>query len=477
MQLSTWVIIIFIVNFLTLLVLICFERRDPVVSLAWVLTFTVFPVGGFIIFLIFGRGLKKKTRDKYFEKWRMNIDLTEKLQRDEEIRALKDEKAGGEFNDLLLYLLNTNNSIYTDNNNVKIFTDAKDKYNNLFEDISKAKSHINVLYFIIRDDDISKKFINVLTEKAKEGVEVRVLYDGFGSLLTSKHIFKPLTEGGGKVSSFFPVKINSYSKINHRNHRKIVVIDNEVGYTGGMNIGDEYMGKKTPTPWRDTHIRIEGDAVMYLQKIFDLDWLFSTNEDLSENLKKFFKRTEKNCGTTGIQIVATGPDSDDEEVKCGMIKMISKAKNTVFLQTPYFVPDKPFLTSIIMAARSGVDVRVMIPGIPDKKYVYYSTWSFLGELLDAGVRVYTYPGFLHAKTMVADDMISTIGTTNTDVRSFQLHFEVNAFMYSNEIANECNKIFINDLSICHEITLEEYKKRGVWQQMKEGFFRLFSPIM
>lgn len=477
MEFSTWIVLLFILNFLALLVLVCFERRDPVVSLAWVLGFTALPVVGFIIFLVFGRGLKKKTRDQYAKKWRMNIDLTEKLQRDEEIRALTDERAGGEYNDLLLYLLNTNNSIYTDNNNVKIFTDASEKYLKMFEDIRNAKNYINVLYFIIRDDDISRKFINILTQKVKEGVDVRVLYDGFGSILTSKHIFKPLIQAGGKVCSFFPVKLNSYSKINHRNHRKIVVIDNEIGYTGGMNIGDEYMGKKKPSPWRDTHIRIEGEAVMYLQKVFDLDWLFSTKEDLSENLKKFFPRTEKACGNTGIQIVASGPDSDAEEIKCGMIKMLSKAKDTVFLQTPYFVPDKPFLTAIEMAANSGVDVRVMIPGIPDKKYVYYSTFSFLGELLDAGVKVYTYPGFLHSKTMVVDDKVATIGTSNMDIRSFQLHFEVNAFIYGNEIANECVKIFKNDLKKCHEVTLEEYRRRGVWQQMKEGFFRLFSPIM
>ena len=474
---DTWVIIIFLLNLLAFIVLVCFERRDPVVSLAWVLGFTVFPVLGFVVFIVFGKGLKKKTRDQYAKKMHMNIDLTEKLRRDEEIRALKDEKAGGEYNDLLLYLLNTNNSIYTDNNDVKIFTDANEKYSNLFEDIRKAKSHINILYFIIRDDEISKKLINVLAQKAEEGVEVRLLYDGFGSLLTSKHIFKPLIQAGGKVCSFFPVKINSYSKINHRNHRKIVVIDNEIGYTGGMNIGDEYMSKKKPSPWRDTHIRIEGEAVMYLQKIFDLDWIFSTGEDLSENIKKFFPRTEKECGKTGIQIVASGPESDAEEIKCGMIKMISKAKNSVLIQTPYFVPDKPFLTAIEMAANSGVDVKVMIPGVPDKSYVYYSTYSFLGELLSAGVKVYTYPGFLHAKTMVSDNKILTIGTSNMDIRSFQLHFEVNAFIYDEEKANEYIRIFNNDLKLCQEITLDDYKKRGVWQQMKEGFFRLFSPIM
>ncbi len=467
---------IFILNFLVLIILVCFERRDPVVSLAWVLGFTALPVVGFVIFLIFGRGLKKKTKDKYVQKWNMNIDLTEKLKRDEELRALSEHTLGGEYGDIMLYLLNTNNSIYTDDNSVQIFTDATDKYITLLSDIRNAKKSINMLYFIIRDDDISKKVINALAKKAEEGVEVRVLYDDFGSLLTSKHIFKPLISAGGRVYSFFPLK-SSYTKINHRNHRKIVVIDNEIGYTGGMNIGDEYMGKKKPSPWRDTHIRLSGGSVTYLQKIFSLDWLFATGENMSENLHKFFTPPLKKYGDTGVQIVASGPDSDAEEIKCGMIKMISHAKERIYIQTPYFVPDSAFLTAITIAAQSGVDVYVMIPGIPDKKYVYYSTYSFLGELLEAGAKVYKYPGFLHAKTLVVDDRIATIGTSNLDIRSFQLHFEVNAFIYGEETAQAAGRAFRKDMQICHRITDEEYKKRGVWQQMKEGFFRLFSPIM
>lgn len=468
--------LVYILNFIALIVIVCFERRDPVVSLAWVLGFTALPILGFVIFLIFGRGLKKKTRDMYAAKWRMNIDLTEKMKKHTELRELS-EKVRGEYSDLMLYLLNTNNSIYTENNSVKIFTDAQDKYITLLEDIRNAKKTINVLYFIIRNDEISKRIIRALAKKAAEGVDVRLIYDDFGCFTTSKHIFRPLKEAGGKVFPFFPVNLFAYTKINHRNHRKIVVIDNEIGYIGGMNIGDEYMGKKKPSPWRDTHLRISGDAVIYLQKIFALDWLFSTKEDLSVNLHKYFERPDKEYGTSGIQIVASGPDSDYEEIKCGMIKMLSKAKKAAFLQTPYFVPDKAFLTAIEVAAKSGVEVCVMIPGIPDKRYVYYTTYSYIGELLDAGVHVYTYPGFLHAKTMVVDDEVLTIGTSNMDVRSFQLHFEVNAFIYDSSIAAEYGRIFKRDMRDCHEILLEEYKKRGIFQQMKEGFFRLFSPIM
>ncbi len=472
-----WIVGIYLLNFIILVALVCFERRDPVVSLAWVMGFTLFPVIGVIIFLVFGKGLKKKTAKKYAEKWRMNIDLTEKMQRDEELRYFGQKDEFGKLDDLVLYLLNTNNSIYTENNAVKVYNEAREHYIDLLDDINAAKKSINMLYFIIRDDNISRRIVSALAKKASEGVEVRLLYDDFGCLTTNKRVFAPLIEAGGRVCAFFPVKLGSYSKINHRNHRKIVVIDNEIGYMGGMNIGDEYMGLKKPSPWRDTHIKISGDAVMYLQKTFMLDWLFSTGEDLSVDLHRFFERTQRDWGRVGIQIVSSGPDTKDEPIKCGMIKMISSAKKTVYLQTPYFVPDKPFLTAIEMAAKSGVDIRVMIPGIPDKKYVYYSTCSFIGELLEAGIKVYKYPGFLHSKTLSIDGETVTIGTSNADIRSFQLHFEINAFIYNSDVADEYNKSYAEDMKLCTEVTKEQYNKRGVWQQMKEGFFRLFSPIM
>lgn len=475
-SLSDIMVWVYVANFLILIVMVCFERRDPVVSLAWVLGFTLIPVVGFLVFLVFGSGLKKKTSKKYMEKWRMNLDLTEKMEKN--VARYHLQKQSDSLNaDLILYLMNTNNSILTQNNDIVIYTDAKEKYKSLINDINGAKESINFLYFIIRDDEISKRILAALTQKAKEGVEVRFLYDSFGCLLTDKSIFKELKAAGGKVSAFFPVKLTSYSKLNHRNHRKIVVIDGKIGYMGGINIGDEYMSKGSPSPWRDTHMRIVGDAVIYLQKIFSLDWLFSTEEDLSENIKKYFPRSAEPAGDKKLQIVASGPDSQDEEVKCAMIKMLNMAKRTAYIQTPYFVPDQPFLTALKMAAQSGKDVRIMIPGVPDKKSVYFTTYSYIGELLNAGIRVFKYPGFIHAKTMVTDENISTIGTTNIDIRSFQLHFEVNAFIYDEKTAVENNRIFLRDQKKCTEIFLEDYNKRGVRQQIKEGFFRLFSPIM
>ncbi len=237
------------------------------------------------------------------------------------------------------------------------------------------------------------------------------------------------------------------------------------------------MGLKKPSPWRDTHIRIVGDSVQEIQRIFCLDWEFTTGENIKDNSALFFKKPEPVENYLPMQIVASGPDSKCNEIETGIIKMMSHAQKYIYIQTPYFSPDSSFLDAILTAAQEGIDVRLMIPSVPDKKYVYYTTISYMEELLKAGVRVYLYPGFIHSKTAVCDDEVSTIGTTNIDVRSFTLHFEVNAFMYSADEAVKNRDIFLEDQKISHELSYEEYSKRGLINTMKEGFFRLFSPIM
>ena len=468
--------LIYGINIVLVFVVICLQRRDPIVSLAWALTFALFPIVGLIVFLIFGNGLKRKTAKRYLEKLDMNLDLEEKLNKSHAIKTLSTRRDDCEA-DMMLYLLNIGNSAVTENNATKIYTDADSKYFDLIEDIRRAKSTINMSYFIYRNDIIGKKIMKELVQKAQEGVEVRFLYDSIGCFTTDKYLFQKLKAAGGYVSAFFPVKLTSYSKLNHRNHRKIVVIDGKIGYLGGMNIGDEYKGLKRLRPWRDTHMRIEGEAVTYLQKVFALDWMFSTDEDLSSDLNKYFPRSYEPFGEKTIQIVAGGPDTEEDEIKCGMIKMINSAKDYIYIQSPYFVPDKPFLSALTMAAKSGRDVRLMIPGKPDKYTVYCTTYSFLGELLDAGVKVYKYHGFIHSKTIVMDNKISTIGTTNTDIRSFHLHFEVNAFVYDEKFAQENKRIFLKDIGNCDEITKREYDKRNIFKKFAEGFCRMFSPIM
>ncbi len=469
MDLPTFIQIAYLLNFIIIVTLVFFQRRNPISSMAWILCLLLLPAVGGVLFLIFGVGIKAYTNKKYMEK----LEINEKSVLNKQKQLILKQR-NSEYSGLINYFLNCN-CVYCQNNSVEIFTDAQKKYESLFEDIKNARESINILYFIIRNDVIGNRLIDILCEKARQGVKVRLMYDGFGSILTPRRLFDRLRrEDASEVAEFFPVRIFSMSKINHRNHRKIVIIDDKTAYLGGMNIGDEYMGKskKRSLPWRDTHIRIEGSAVEYVQRCFAMDWEFSTGKKIPAKTP-----ASVNSGSTDMQIVASGPDSENEEIKCGMIKMLYDARDHAYLQTPYFVPDESFLAAINAAKHSGVDVRVMIPGVPDKKYVYHTTMSYVGELLEAGVRVYLYPGFIHSKTLTVDDSICTVGSTNADIRSFRLLFELNAFMYSTEKSTECRQIFEKDMSICHELTLDEYKKRGIIKILKEGFFRLFSPIM
>lgn len=460
---------LYAINIFLIIVVVCFQRKEPVSAMAWVLCFITLPVLGPGIYLVFGLGLKRMTKKKYLEKANASFAFSTNAKR---------SPAPEKYLHMIQYFENTAHSVFTDRNEVKIYTDAKDKYDDLLRDIEEAEETVNLLYFIIHNDEIGTKLLTLLEKKALQGVQVRFLYDGFGSVLTPYKTFKRLKNTpNGHTAAFFPLSLFSYSLINHRNHRKLAIIDGKTAYMGGMNIGDEYMGKKQPTPWRDTHMRIVGQSVAEIQRIFCLDWEFTTGEEIKNNSALFFKKPVAVAAKLPMQIVASGPDSACEEIKCGMIKMLSHAREYAFLQTPYFAPDAPFLEALKTAAESGVDVRVMIPAVPDKKYVYYTTMSYMDELLCAGVKVYMYPGFIHSKTLVCDDEVSTIGTTNIDTRSFQLHFEINAFMYSREEAVKNRGIFLKDMEKSTELTMESYKKRGIPNVMKEGFFRLFAPIM
>lgn len=461
---------IYVLNFITIIILICFRKNNPTTTMAWVMAFILLPLVGGILYVIFGVGIHSYTMRKYRQKLEMSEEYILSTQ-----KKLLKEHEDAPYSDMINYFLNCS-AVYTQNNSVEIFTDASDKYEKLLTDIENATESINVLYFIIRNDVIGNRLVDALLEKAKQGVKVRLMYDGLGSLLTPKRIFDKLRkEPNCEVAEFFPVRVFSASKINHRNHRKIVVIDNEIAYVGGMNIGDEYMGrsKHKNLPWRDTHLRIVGEAVEYINGYFSLDWQFSTGKEV--DVKPYTGKVQDD--QVGMQIVVSGPDSKHEEIKSGMIKMIYSAKKYIYIQSPYFVPDQTFLSALRVAAQSGIDVRVMIPGIPDKKYVYHTTMSYMDELLECGIKVYLYPGFIHSKTITVDDKILTVGTTNIDIRSFKLLFEINSFMYSDQMAKSHRQIFEKDIEVCSELTMEEYKKRGIIRIIKEGFFRLFSPIM
>jgi len=383
--------------------------------------------------------------------------------------------------DIIKMNLFRNQSFFTQNNDVQIFTDGNEKFEELFKCIENANESVHVLYYIIKNDDLGKKLIDLLEKKADEGVEVRLLYDSIGGRKLKKQDVQGIIDAGGKVGKFFSSIFKHLNfKINYRNHRKIVVIDGRIGFVGGFNVGNEYLGlNKKFGYWRDTHIKIIGAAVTDLQRRFFLDWGNATREDLNYQPKYFPQMTEEEVdGDAAIQIVTSGPDGRDETIKQNYVKLISSAQKSIYIQTPYFAPDASVMEALKIAALSGVDVRIMIPNKPDHMFVYWATYYYVGELLKYGVKVYTYEnGFLHAKTVVIDSVVSSVGTANFDVRSFKLNFEVIAIIYDTMKSTELKNIFEEDINYSLELTNELYLQRGIVIKFKESISRLLSPLL
>ena len=367
---------------------------------------------------------------------------------------------------------------YSQNNSVEFITDGRQMFDTMMQDIMSARETINIMFFIVKNDETGRQFIDALTQKAREGVEVRLLLDSMGSRQINDRVLRDFLDAGGKRAYFFPRKLNLVNvDFNYRNHRKLAVIDGIIGYTGGFNIAREYLGlKKKFGYWRDTHIRITGQSVQDINARFILDWRTASKEKIV--LSEAFYSGVISEGNTGIQIVSSGPDSVKEEVKRSLMKMITSAERSIYVQTPYFVPDDSILESLKMAAQCGVDVRVMIPCMPDHPLVYWATYSYAGELVKSGGRVFIYEnGFLHSKTMVVDGEVGTVGSANFDRRSFSLNFESNAFIYDKKEAQTMERIFCEDLKECKELTISLYENRSRTIKVKEVAARLLSDLL
>ena len=467
-------------NIIFAILLVFFERRNPTSTWLWIMVLTFLPGVGFVLYLFIGQDLSnkkmfsiKEEEDRHFRD--IVLDQENKIQKDE--YKFSDPNFI-EYESIIKMHLISSESLFSQDNKVEIYFDGEEKFSQLIESISNAKKYIYLEYYIFKSDKIGTKIINLITQKAKERVEVKVLFDGMGSRKFSKSYIKKLKDAGGEVAIFFPPFVPLLSlRINYRNHRKICIIDGEEAFIGGFNIGDEYLGlSKKFGYWRDTHIKIRGGAIEGLEWRFFLDWRFATKKQTSKC--KFNELPEKPEGNTGIQIVSSGPDSKWPSIKDGYLKMISNAKEKLYIETPYFIPDDSIFEALKLAGLSGLDVRVMIPCKPDHPFVYWASMSYIGELLQAGVRFYTYEkGFLHSKVILMDDFVSSIGTANLDIRSFKLNFEVNAFIYDETINLKLTEKFIEDLDHCKEITTENYLNRSRIVKMKESISRLLSPIL
>lgn len=461
---------IIILNIIFIILLIFFERKDPTVTWAWLLILTLIPVLGFVLYLFFGLTPKKR---KVFQRKQQADTLNNKVQ--DTNFYLDEQKPFFDHLEQSIMRIGFKNELPAEMgyNQLKIYSNGQDKFEDLFQDLKNAKKFIHANYYIINDDELGNKFMRILAKKAEEGVEVRLLYDKMGCRDLSRYTIFNLEDAGAEVVSFAPFVLD----INYRNHRKNLIIDGEIGYLGGINIGDEYLGFSDRFgEWRDTHLRIQGESVKSQQYRFLLDWKFASGNDLVEEKKYFPKNNIK--GDAAIQIVSSGPDSREAEIKAMFLKMIYEAEKTIYIQTPYFIPDQSVLEALIIASRSGVDVKIMIPDRGDHPFVYAANNSFVGQLLDAGARCYRYTkGFLHSKTICIDSRVLSIGTTNMDVRSFKLNFEINAFIYNKEKAKYHDNLFKEDLEFSSEITKEEFKNRGWTMKLRESVSRLLSPIL
>lgn len=472
---------LYIVNLFIAFTIIFLERKNPSATLAWIMILYLLPGVGILLYLFLSQNISRQrifrlTRDEERE-----IDANLR----EQVRQMKNGAfpfANPEeelWKDMILLHQNYSEAFLTQDNRLSIFTDGTLKFQSLVNDIKQAKQSINVEYYILKNDQTGKALIQALTEKAKEGLEVRLLVDTVGGrTLNNKQALSAFRQAGGVCAFFFAPKCKYLNlKLNYRNHRKLVIIDGEIGYLGGFNVANEYLGKDSRFGnWRDTHLRLTGSCVQDMNARFLLDWRFAAKEQVVLSSAYYSEVAQK--GTTGIQIVASGPDSSKSEIKHGYLKMISSAKRNIYIQTPYFIPDPSILEALRNAVFSGVDVRIMIPCMPDHPFVYWATGSYAGLMLAAGARIFIYQnGFLHAKTICVDGQVASVGSANFDIRSFILNFETNAFLYDAGETYKLEAIFESDIMDSHELTLKEYRARPLRIKFKESIARLLSDLL
>lgn len=461
-------------------IVIFLENRDPSKTITWLIVLAVFPVIGFFFYILFGRNYRKRKlfRKKAKEVAKFNY-IEHYLPKPLDHYFEQVPQHQRRFFQLANTIGDSPISFQTE---TKVLTNGEETFSAIIEALKQAKHHIHLEYYIVRDDQIGNKIKDILVAKAKEGVEVRFIYDSVGCFnKLSKRYLNELREAGVQVEAFFPVTFPLLSsKINFRNHRKIIVIDGEIGFCGGLNIGDEYLGKDPFFGnWRDTHLQVEKEGVRALQQIFLLDWFYITNEKILD--PRYFSPTlseESDLKNGGVQIIASGPDQEWEVIKKLFFSMITTAQKTVYIASPYFIPDEDILSAIKIAALSGIDVRLIVPSKPDHKIVFWATRSYFTELLEAGVKIYLYrKGFLHSKVIVVDEELASIGSANMDMRSFHLNFEVNAFLYRNESVRKLVLDFKQDLLDSEEVDLERFRQRSILHRVYESWCKLFSPLL
>jgi cardiolipin synthase len=462
--------IIYIFTVLSIVVVVISENRNPIKTVAWIMAVIFLPVIGIIWYLIFGQDVTKKhviSKRIYSRLKKRPLD---------EIGAQEEFIIPEDYISLITLLKNIDHSPLLGGNDVKIFTNGQDKFDSLFADIANAKKHIHVEYYALLDDEIGKKFQEALIEKAREGLEIRIIYDSFGSRKAKKNYYEEYRKAGIETEPFLKLAFPALtSRINYRNHRKIVVIDGRIGYVGGMNVADRYIHGFEWGCWRDTHARIEGKGVQGLQSAFLLDWYFVSQTLITS--RKYFPPLEI-YGNIPMQIVESGPLKEENGIPFGILQAIYNAKKSIFIQTPYFLPPDAMIKALHAAAIRGVDVRIMLSERSDMQLVQLASRSYIQEMLENGAKIYFYKkGFLHSKLMVFDDSLTLVGSVNFDSRSLEQNFEIGAFIYDEETGKQARRIFIADQHDCEQIFLKNWIKRPSLERFFESCVRLFVPLL
>ncbi|APY09367.1 cardiolipin synthase [Winogradskyella sp. J14-2] len=453
------------------------KKINPTKTLSYIIVLLVFPFVGLIVYYLFGQEYRKT---KIFSRKNvLNQSVVKQIQEELELDTKTIENVDDlleEKSKLIRLLYNNEKSKLTVNNDIKLIKNGDKKMQLLLEDIKDAKHHIHIEYFIIKDDTIGTKFLDLLCSKANEGVIIKIVIDDVGSAISSK-MKRKLKDSGVELYKFMPVLFSKFTgKMNYRDHRKIAIIDGKIGYIGGINISDNYINSNNTRYWRDTHIRIVGEAVKQLQIVFLTTLDFVSDGELK--ISKDYFPAHKCKENVALQIAASGPDTDWSNIMESIFVAVTNAEKYIHITTPYFIPNDEIVTALQVAARSNIEVKLIVPKKSDSWIAEYATNSYLEKLLEAGVKVYQYTkGFVHAKTIVIDDVFSTVGTANMDYRSFNINFEVNALIYNKPLAQQLNTIFSADLENATEIDLNVWQKRSKRTKLIEALARLAAPLL
>ena len=469
-----WLIfIVYVCVVLGTMLTVLMDNRQPAKTMAWVMVLIFIPVIGIVLYFFFGQNTRK---EKFISRQSMD-QLTKRsmLEFAEQQNLVLPEE-----HSVLINLFKTQNwALPFKNNTTDILTDGTDFFISLLRDIGQATHHIHLETYIICDDPLGRLLADALADKARQGVEVRFIYDDVGCWNVPNSFFEQMRNAGIDVHAFMPVKFPAFtSKVNYRNHRKLCVIDGKIGYIGGMNVAMRYVKGSNGRAWRDTHMRIRGGAVYGIQRAFLVDWFF-VDRTLVTN-RCYYPMLDGNINNDCImQVVTSSPISPWPEMMQGYVRILLEAKRYVYMETPYFLPTEPVMFAMRTAALAGVDVRLMVPLHSDAKFVEWASRPYIQEAADSGVKVYLYKaGFNHSKLLVSDDSLSTCGSTNIDFRSFENNFESNVFIYDSGMAQRVKAVFIGDMKNC--VMYGDYmrtRRLSFTHRLWESFVRLFSPLM